>query len=268
MEHQATAEPVDVAARILGLPGFVVLAAGEVGGELELLVETAEAVTGCPCCGVVAVAHARRAHLVRDVAFGGRPVALVWAKRVWRCEEPACRMRTWSETHPAIAPRAVLTERARVWACRTVGEDGQTVAAVARTLTVGWGAVMRAVRAYGQPLVDDPADPDRLAAVTGLGVDEHAWLRANGRRHTQFATGIVDLSPGRPPRLLEVSEGRSGKIYADWIAEREQAWRDAITVAALDPSPRIRDCAGQRAAPRDPRAGRLPRGEAGQRLRR
>ncbi len=71
--------------------------------------------------------------------------------------------------------------------------------------------------------------------MAGLGVAEHAWLRANGRRHTQFATGIVDLSPGRPPRLLEVSEGHSGKIYADWIAEREQAWRDAITVAALDP---------------------------------
>lgn len=32
----------------LGLPGFVVLAAGEYGGELELFIETTAAVTGCP----------------------------------------------------------------------------------------------------------------------------------------------------------------------------------------------------------------------------
>jgi hypothetical protein len=36
------------ATAVLGLPGFVVLAAGEYGGELELLVETTESVTGCP----------------------------------------------------------------------------------------------------------------------------------------------------------------------------------------------------------------------------
>jgi transposase len=29
--------------------------------------------------------------------------------------------------------------------------------------------------------------------------------------------------------------GRTGKVYADWIAAREQAWPDAIEVAALDP---------------------------------
>ncbi len=240
MVGHATSQPLDgvrpddgdLAARMLGLPGFVVLGAGDVLDELEVLVETLETVTGCPRCGVVAVPHARRPHVVRDVAAGGRPVVVVWVKRVWRCEEPACAQRTWSETSPAIRARAVLTERARIWCCARVGRDGETVAAVARSLTVGWGAVMRAVRVYGQPLVDDP---DRLAAVTGLGVDEHAWLRANGRRHTQFATGIVDLTPGRPARLLDVAPGRSGKSYADWIAAREAAWRNAIEVAALDP---------------------------------
>ena len=232
MEGHATSQPVDLAARMLGLPGFRVLAAGEVGDELELLIETVETVTGCPRCGVIATAHGRRPHLVRDVAAGGRRVALVWSKRLWRCEEALCPQRTWSETSTAIAPRAALTERARVWACREVGQRGQTVAAVAALLTVGWGVVMRAVRAYGQPLVEDL---ERLAAVTGLGVDEHAWLRANARRHTQFVTGVVDLTPGRPARLLDVTQGRSGKVYADWIQAREETWRERITIAALDP---------------------------------
>jgi hypothetical protein len=39
-----------------------------------------------------------------------RPVVLVWAKRLWRCAEPACATRTWSEESEEIAPRAVLTE--------------------------------------------------------------------------------------------------------------------------------------------------------------
>jgi hypothetical protein len=90
---------------------------------------------------------------------------------------------------------------------------------------------MRAVRDYGQPLVEDPGWLDR---VTGPGVDQGVWQHAGRARCTQFATGIVDLTPGRPPRLLDVVLGRTGKAYADWIAAREPAWRDRIAVAALD----------------------------------
>lgn len=38
---------------------------------------------------------------------------------------------TWSETSAVIRPRASLTERARVEACRRVGQDGHSVAQVA-----------------------------------------------------------------------------------------------------------------------------------------
>ena len=55
------------------------------------------------------------------------------------------------------------------------------------------------------------------------------WQHAGPRRRTQYATGIVDLT-GRPARLLDIVPGRTGKVYADWITEREQAWREAITV--------------------------------------
>jgi transposase len=91
---------------------------------------------------------------------------------------------------------------------------------------------MRAVRAYGTPLIDAP---ERLEGITGLGVDEHVWQHAGPRRRTGFATGVVDLTPGRAPRVLEVVQGRTGKVYADWIAQREQTWREDIAFAALDP---------------------------------
>lgn len=60
------------AAVMFGVPGVRVLAAGEVDGELQLLVETTEQIEGCRSCGVVAVAHQRREHLLRDAPFGGR----------------------------------------------------------------------------------------------------------------------------------------------------------------------------------------------------
>ncbi len=72
---------IDTAAVSLGLPGFVVLAAADYGGELELLVETTQGVTGCPDCGVVATLHDRKPRWVRDLPAGGRPVRLVWFKR-------------------------------------------------------------------------------------------------------------------------------------------------------------------------------------------
>jgi transposase len=217
---------------IVDLPGFVILGAGEYGGELELLVETTATEVHCGQCGTRAQVHDRREHLLRDVPVAGRATVLVWWKRIWRCPDPACSVRTWTEQSPLGAPRQSLTARAKAWVTRRVGADGETVSGVARTLGVGWWSVMRAVIELGTPLVNDPA---RLDAVTGLGVDEHAWQRANAVRHTQYATGVVGLRPGRRARLLEVVEGRSGGVYGDWLAQRPEDWRDQISVAALDP---------------------------------
>jgi transposase len=215
---------------MLGLPGFVLLAVSEHDGELEYAVETYEAMTGCPVCGVVARLHDRRRVDVRDLPAGGRPVTLVWIKRVWRCMESECPKQTWTETSEAIRPRASMTERARREACRRVGQDGDTVAKVAAQFGVGWQAIMNAIIEYGTPLVDDPA---RLDGVTRLGVDETAFLSANACHATLFATGIVDLTGAA--RLLDIVEGRSGKALSDWVSERDPSWRERIEVAALDP---------------------------------
>ena len=215
---------------MLGLAGFVVLAVSEYAGEVEQAVATTAAEGWCLGCGVRAQLHDRRPSWVRDLPAAGRPVTLVWVKRVWRCIEPGCPRRTWTETSPEIRPRAAWTERARREACRRVGELGQTVAAVAAEFGVGWATVMTAVRDYGRPRVDDP---DRLNGVHTLGVDETAFLAATPTAATTFATGIVSLN-GRA-RLLDVVEGRSGKALCGWISDRDQGWRDGITIAALDP---------------------------------
>jgi hypothetical protein len=154
------------------------------------------------------------------------PVTLV--RRVWRCLEPVCPARTWSETSPPIRARASLPERARREACRRVGQDGHSVAQVAAEFGVAWGTVVAAVVEYGTPLMDDP---DRLGGVTALGVDETAFLRATKARHTQYVTGIVDV---RASRLLYVVQGRSGTVLSQWVQRQETSWRHQVSVAALD----------------------------------
>jgi len=219
---------------MLGLPGFVLRGVSTAFGELEQVIETTAARAWCAGCGVAATAHGRRQVRVRDLPSGGRAVTLVWLKRLWRCAEPLCAVSTWSETSEQLRPRASLSERARAEACRLVGADGLDVAAVAAALGVGWATVMRAVRDYGRPLIDDPA---RLNGVVGIGVDETAFLAANGRHHTQFITGVVALpGPGRPSaQLLDVLPGRTRSVVQQWIAGQDPGWRDQVMTSSLDP---------------------------------
>jgi transposase len=217
------------ASRLLGLDGFQVVSAELQGGEWQLVVQTTATVIGCAGCGVRATPHGRRTVRVRDLPIGGRPVVLGWRKRLWRCREPACGVRTWTEQAAAIGPRAVLTQRARAEACRRVGKDAHAVAAVARDLGVGWATIMRAVRDYGTPLLEDPT---RLDGVTTLGLDETSFLKATRRAPTRYVTGLVDLEQGR---LLEVVADRTRAAVHGWLSARPPAWLARIGTVALDP---------------------------------
>jgi transposase len=214
---------------LLDLDGFQLVAAELAGGEWQLAVQTTATVVGCAGCGVRATPHGRRTVRVRDLPIGGRPVVLAWRKRIWRCREPACKVRTWTEQAAAIRPRAVLTERARAEACRRVGKDAHAVAAVARDLGVGWATIMRAVHEHGTQLVDDPA---RLDGVGRLGLDETSFLKATRVAPTRWVTGLVDLEQGR---LLEVVADRTRAAVGGWLHARPHDWLARIGTVALDP---------------------------------
>ena len=214
---------------LLGLDGFEVTAAEVTDDEWRLAVQTTATTVGCAACGSQARLHARRTVQVRDLPIGGRPVVLAWRKRVWRCVEPACAVKTWTEQQTAIRPRAVLTCRARAEACRRVGKDAHAVAAVARDLGVGWATVMRAVADHGTQLVDDPA---RLDGVVALGLDETSFRRATRTAPTRYVTGLVDLEGGR---LLEVVADRTRAAVHGWLDARPPDWLAQVATVSLDP---------------------------------
>jgi transposase len=214
---------------LLDLDGLGVVSAEVVGGEWQLAVQTTATVVGCGNCGVRATPHGRRLVRVRDLPIGGRPVVLWWRKRLWRCREPACRVRTWTERVAGIAPRVVLTQRARAEACRRVGKDAHAVGAVARDLGVGWATIMRAVADHGTPLVEDPT---RLDGVAALGLDETSFLKATRMAPTRYVTGLVDLEQGR---LLDVVADRTRAAVAGWLGARPQGWLARVATVALDP---------------------------------
>ena len=214
---------------MLALRGFALVSTEELDGELVTIIESTEAVSGCPECGTVARPKDRRTVTVRDLPAGGRPVRLAWRKRIWSCPDPDCPKKTWTERSWLAAPRRVLTERARHEICRRVGEEITSVAEEARHFGVGWHCAWGAVSDVGMGLVPDP---ERTAGVTQVGVDETVYLHARRHRHRVLVTGVVDVESGL---LLDVFEGREAKDLRKWMAEMPPEWLSMIEVVSVDP---------------------------------
>ncbi len=221
-------EGTGLAEKLLELDGFRILDVAEGPEELVVTIETTAVVSGCGGCGTRAVAHERRPIAIRDLACFGRPVRLVWNKRRWRCPEPACPARTWTEQSEHLDAQVVLTRRAGAEACRQVGENARPVSGVADELGVCWWTVMNAVIELGTPLVDDPG---RIGPVAHRGVDETSFLRANRHHATIYATGLVDL---RAKVVIDMVEGNAAADLRRWTTNADPAWLAGIELVATD----------------------------------
>ena len=210
---------------------------------LIVTVESPPGVTGCPRCGVVAVSRGRRDVMLIDAPSFDRPTRTIWRKRSWRCVEPACPVGSFTEQNEGVAKRrALLTRRACWWAVGQIRREHASVAGVCRQLGTTWNTVWSAIKPLLQQMDQDPA---RFDGVTTLGVDEHIWHHvstkpiSDGGRGPKELTGMVDLTrdeEGRVrARLLDLVPGRSGPAYADWLKGRDQAFRDGVRIATLDP---------------------------------
>ncbi|MFF0991630.1 ISL3 family transposase [Kocuria nitroreducens] len=164
--------------------------------------------------------------------LGWRPTILRVTVRRYRCT--GCGHVWRQDTSQAAEPRAKLSRRGLRWALESIVCQHLTVARVAEGLGVSWNTANDAVLTEGRRvLIEDPARFDRVAVI---GVDEHVWRHT--RRGDKYVTVIIDLTPVRagtgPARLLDMVEGRSKAAFKDWLAEREDAWRQGVEVVAMD----------------------------------
>lgn len=220
---------------LLGVPGVHITAVAETSTALTIHVETDQTLAGCPDCGVVASGHGRRRIRLNDIPCFGRPVRLIWAKRLWHCRDEHCPTKVFTEQHPLAGRRAILTNRAICWATDALERYDTSVSALAHQLGVSWRALWKGVEVEARRRI---GRPERLTGIDALGVDEHVWTHT-GFPGSGMVTGIIDHTRDEHgnvhARLLDLVPGRSGKAYADWLKEQGNEFTQGIKVATLDP---------------------------------
>ena len=186
----------------------------------------------CRRCGCEGVPRDTVLRRLAHEPLGWRPTLLEVSVRRYRCT--GCGHVWRQDTSLAAESRAKLSRRGLRWALEGIVVQHLTVARVAEGLGVAWNTANDAVLAEGKRVLID--DNMRFAGVAVIGVDEHVW------RHTlrgdKYVTVIIDLTPVRdgtgPARLLDMVEGRSKQAFKTWLADRDDAWRAAVEVVAMD----------------------------------
>jgi transposase len=147
----------------------------------------------CPCCGGVATrVHSWYTRQLGDLPWQGLAVAILLRTRRWRCDNPLCVRRIFTERLATVAPpHARRTQRLAtillVFGVAVGGRPGARLLA-ALGIAVSGDTLRRLVGAVPVPPVATP----RV-----LGVDD--WGIRKG--HT-YGTILVDLEARRPVDLL------------------------------------------------------------------
>ena len=186
----------------------------------------------CRRCGAEGVMRDTVTRTLAHEPFGHRPTVLQIKVRRYRCSW--CQ-KVWREDTSTAAPARAKISRSGVrYALEALVIDHLTVSRAAANLGVSWHTANTAILDEGKRLLID--DPHRFDGVSAIGVDEHVWRHT--RRGDRYVTVIIDLTPVRqkrgPARLLDMVEGRSKKVFSDWLAARTQAWRDGVEIVAMD----------------------------------
>lgn len=212
----------------LSLPELGLTAIGQhhTGRHLTVLCLITDNDRSCPVCRRRGLVRATRIRKLVHPPIGLTAVTLAIRIRTYIC--PSCHQR-WSQTlQRACAGRSKLSTTARLWALKSVVIDKMSIHVIAKNLATSWNTVCTAVLDLGRSLLI--ADATRFEGVSTIGVDEHCWSH---RGIDRWVTVIVDLTH-RPARLLDIVPGRSADVFADWLNNQPDAFRDGIEHVAMD----------------------------------
>ncbi len=190
----------------------------------------------CPSCGQPGRGRDHVTRQLVDLPVVGHPTRLRVQLPRFTCTNPECRTRIFQQQLDCAPPKQKMTLRCTRWILQRLAIDRMSVAAIAKSLDIGWDTVNQVALDQARELVY--GDPNHLAGVRVLGVDEHKWKHRRGQGDPSFVTVIVDLTPNvdgtGPARLLDMVPGRSAEVLRRWLAAREKSFRDRVKVVSMD----------------------------------
>jgi transposase len=235
---------VDATSLLFDLPGFRVVSCSlnPFGLRRVVVMQIADE-HACPRCGVLTGSrpHDVRVMRIKDLPIGHRPLEVLWRKRRYRCVEPSCPQRVFTERSEQIGPRQRLTLRLRDRLEEAASRSARAISDVAREYGVSWWSVHRALVDKAVALTESPLEPVRMLGLDETRTRSLRWIWDDGdppgwRLSNPWMTSFVDLDRCRPGWLLGLVPGRSGAAVESWLTVQPQSWRDGIEVVALDPS--------------------------------
>lgn len=189
----------------------------------------------CPACGAEGVLRDHVNRELVDIPMAGHATRLIVRVPRFRCVHDQCEQKIFQQRLECAEPGAKTTRRCTRWILQRLAIDKMSISAVARQIGLGWDLVNKLALSKVRKIVYDT--PGLLAGVRFLGVDEHTW------RHTRTGaqnsvTILVDLTPAidgiGPARLLDMRAGRSAKVLAAWLNERDDDFKSGIEVVTMD----------------------------------
>ncbi|MFZ2510142.1 MAG: ISL3 family transposase [Gordonia sp. (in: high G+C Gram-positive bacteria)] len=231
-----TADVADTICRTVELGVTITGAAVGAQDRTHLWCRVLQADPRCPGCRVAGELRDHADRTLTDVPISGHPVVLHVAVPRFRCRTSNCPHTIFrGQIEHVAAPRAVVTTRTARWILQRIAIDKMSVKAVATALGLAWKTVNAIAVDAARALVYDGG---HLDGVRVLGVDEHKWKHVRGQGEPGFVTVLIDLTPvvdgTGPARLLDMIAGRSAQVLKDWLAARDQRFRDRIKVVAMD----------------------------------
>lgn len=191
----------------------------------------------CPSCASPGVLRDHVMRTLIDLPIVGFPTRLHVRLPRFHCRVLGCKQKYFQAGLSCADSNKKVTHRVTRWILQRLAIDRMSIKSTAEALGLGWDLVCQLALDMCRELVYN--DPDHLAGVRIIGVDEHKWSH-NRRAHGDgFVTVIVDMTdhnhnPQHPARLLDVVPGRSADALRTWLRQRDEQFRSQIKVISMD----------------------------------